>query len=137
MFNFLATRVKGRVAALALLSLVMLVSGCATSHVNRAASSRPFLFDQDTFAYPNELTWEYRFDAKGKWSGHKRQPPPEYALHCFVVARTARQFFENATFDPNQPKVSEGEYRSLVRKVASSRLIGDPSKRQKIMIPGY
>src|SRR5271166_2470377 len=65
-----------------------------------AACARRFEFERDTFAYPNELVWEYRCDANGKWTTRRRATKPSYSQHCFVVSRCACQFFENAVFDP-------------------------------------
>src|SRR5881628_1141479 len=75
------------------LFLALFAAGCASSS-RQQSFSRPFTFGHDTFAYANELVWEYQFDdATGKTSHHKRVPPPDYTHHCFVVARAAKQFF--------------------------------------------
>src|SRR3989442_14976755 len=52
---------------LSLLALVGLLCGCATSHETSTASTRRFDFQRDTFAFPNELRWEYFYDASEKW----------------------------------------------------------------------
>jgi len=81
---------------------------------------RRFEFGRDTFAFANELLWEYRFDAAtGKTTFHRREPKPGYALRCFVLARVARQFLYHAQFDPNQKVVGDETYRRLIRKVVS------------------
>src|SRR6266481_8908904 len=77
--------------------------GCATHRTEPTGDARRFDFSEDTFAYPNELLWEYHYDANGKWTAYKREPRPTYAQHCFVVARCVKQFFEHARFDPRQP----------------------------------
>src|SRR5262249_38046612 len=73
----------------------------------------------------------------GKWVHNRREPEPDYTHHCFVVARSARQFFENAKFDPTQPIAGEADYRRLISRVVSV----DPSHplpdSKKIVIPGY
>ena len=56
-------------------------------------------FSADTFAYANQLTWIYGHDANGKWTSHRREPKPDYTLHCFIVARSTAQFFLTARFD--------------------------------------
>jgi hypothetical protein len=99
--------------------------------------ARPFDFQKDTFAYANELVWEYHFDADGKWVHERREPQPDYTHHCFVVARSARQFFENATFDPAQPVASEETYRRLIRRVVSVDPSHPLAESKKIVIPGY
>src|SRR5690349_19635037 len=82
------------------LSLLMTLCVCAS---HPFIGSRPFDFQRDTFSYGNDLVWDYHFDANGKWVHERHEPPSDYTHHCFVVARSARQFFENATFDTNRP----------------------------------
>ena len=101
------------VRALTLLGCCSLL-GCATP-TPIPARARPFSFEQDTFAFANELAWEYQFDAEtGEASHSPRVPSPEYHHHCFVVARSARQFFAHARFDPNLPRVAPEIYRELI-----------------------
>lgn len=110
--------------------------GCATSH-QLATPDHKFEFQNDTFAFPNELVWEYHYDTKGNWVSNRRNPPAEYAQHCFVLARSTRQFFLNARFDPTLPKADEKTYRELVRKVATSNPRHALPADGKIVIPGY
>src|SRR5882672_9361067 len=102
----------------------LLLAGCATSQPS-APGSRHFIFEQDTFAYANELVWEYHFDEHGKWTHRAREPKSDYTQHCFVVARSAKQFFQNARFDPAQPKADSATYRRRIREVVST----SPRKR--------
>jgi hypothetical protein len=123
-------------SALVSLVLLTLLAGCATDSHYRF--SRPFTFGEDTFSYANELVWEYEFDdATGKTSHRRREPAPDYTHHCFVVARAAKQFFQNARFDPAQPRASEEAYNQLVRRLVSvppRKILPDS---EKIVIPGY
>lgn len=116
---------------------IILLSGCATGPKADPAPPRAFNFQQDTFAYPNELVWEYFYDTNGVWKNRRREPKPTYSLHCVVVARSARQFFDFARFDPQQPVADEATYRRLVRRVIRT----NPRRRipleQRIVIPGY
>lgn len=100
--------------------------------------ARRFEFPRDTFAFANELLWEYHFDpASGKTAFHKREPKPEYAHRCFVLTRSARQFLYHARFDADQKVAEDETYRQLIREVASrSPRIPCESERQ-IVIPGY
>jgi hypothetical protein len=116
---------------------LVVVCGCATKPTSDPAQSRRFDFDQDTFAFPNELVWEYKYDENGKWTTHKREPSPTYSLHCFVVARADRQFFYHARFDPEQPIAGEATYRQLVRRVMSCSPRQPSPEPEKIVIPGY
>ncbi len=122
-----------------LLLLAALSGGCATQHFDSAPSAgRPFAIQQDGFAYANELMWEYRYDpATGKLTHHRPQKPPDYTHHCFVVARSARQFFEHARFDPDLPVAEVATYRRLIRRVVSISPRRILPEDQRIIIPGY
>jgi len=116
--------------------LVLLLCGCAGPKT--LTSSRPFVFGQDTFAFNNEIVWDYHIDPDtGKTTHSRHLPPPTYSHHCFVVARAARQFFQHARFDGNLPVADEATYRRLIDQVASI----DPERRlpdeKKVVIPGY
>ena len=121
----------------ALLFLALFLNGCTTCQHSTLAGSRHFDFDRDTMAFANELIWEYYFDDQGKWVSHAREPKPDYSLHCFVVARSVRQFFQNARFDAALPKATEAEYRTLVRRVVSSSPRKPLPPDKQIIIPGY
>jgi len=116
--------------------LSTLVGGCATRCV-REANDRPFVFGRDTFSYRNDLVWEYVFDdTTGKTSHRTRDPRPEYTHHCFAVARSARQFFQFARFEPTLPQVDDVSYRKLINQVVAR----DPMRcgvAERIVIPGF
>jgi hypothetical protein len=102
------------------------------------AGNRPFEFPADAFAYPNELKWEYKLDpASGTMKAEPRSPPPSYALHCFVMARSARQFFLHARFAANEPKATRACYRHLVRLVLERSPRVRHEDEQRVVIPGY
>lgn len=109
--------------------------GCATHR--EFAGPRPFNFQRDTFSYANLLVWDYRFDDQGRWVHQRHEPEPDYTHHCFVVARSARQFFQHAQFDPTKPVADESTYRRLIHQVVAI----DPARvlppGKKIVIPGY
>ncbi len=127
---------KLRVWSLAL-GTAAILSLCGCAGHRPFIGTRPFDFQKDTFAYANDLTWVYHYDANGKWVHERREPRPDYHQHCFVVARSARQFFENARFDPTQPIATEQTYRRLIRRVVSI----DPSRplddSKRIVILGF
>jgi hypothetical protein len=122
---------------LPLTGLIVLLCGCAASTPTASTPRRPFNFQKDTFAYPNDLVWEYHFDDQGKWVNQPRKPKPDYTHHCFVVARSARQFFEYATFDPTKPVADAQTYRQFVRQVTSIDPRKNVPRTGKIIIPGY
>ncbi|MEW6304619.1 MAG: hypothetical protein AB1705_14180 [Verrucomicrobiota bacterium] len=121
-----------------LLLFALLAAGCASSRTSTANQPRPFRFETDSFAYANELILEYRFDdATGQRTTLRRDPKPDYALHCFVVARAARQFFRNARFDPALPVADDTTYRRLIRQVVQTSARRAVPEEKKITIPGF
>jgi hypothetical protein len=101
-------------------------------------AARRFDFERDTFAFPNELVWEYHFDtATGQTRAVRRRPAPGYALHCFVLIRTARQFFYHARFDPSAERVDDLAYRRLIRAVLAGPPRRPSSPERRVVIPGY
>lgn len=109
--------------------------------VENPAKCRPprhFDFGRDSFAFANELIWEYRFDAaSGRTTFLRREPRPDYAHRCFVLARAARQFLYHAKFEPERPAADEETCRCLIRRVLSRdpRRPGAPG--EAILFPGY
>jgi hypothetical protein len=129
-FRWLATR---SVAA----ALALLLSGCASSQPVAGSDRRPFDFQRDTFAYANELVWDYYYDEHGHWVNKPHKPKPDYTHHCFVVARSTRQFFEHARFDPTLPKTDTATYRRLVHQVLALNADRELPESRKVVIPGY
>lgn len=119
------------------LSAATLLPGCVTTPSSAEHPHRPFIFDQDTFSYANELVWEYRFDEQGKWTSRHREPKPDYTHRCFVVARSAKQFLQHARFDPDRPKAGADTYRRLIHQVISTSPRKELPEGRKIVIPGY
>jgi hypothetical protein len=117
--------------------LVLMAGCCTTSKPLPPPSAHRFDPARDTFAFRNELKWEYHFDPDGKWRGKKRDPAPDYSLHCFVLARSAKQFFLNARFNPAAPRTNENAYRDLVHRVVKSNSRHDLPPEKEIEIPGY
>lgn len=120
-----------------LLLALLLTGGCATSRPVRVADARPFNFQTDTFAYANGLVWEYGFDASGQWVSKRREPPADYTHHCFVVARSAKQFFLHARFDPALPPPDDAACRRLIRQVTARSARDGSAPEDKIVVPGY
>lgn len=119
----------------ALLLCCLLFTGCVSRQP--FTGPRPFQFQTDTFAFANELVWDYYFDEQGRWVHKRHKPDPDYTHHCFVVTRSARQFFQHAQFDSTLPVADEKTYRKLIERVVDI----DPARvlpeGKKIVIPGY
>lgn len=114
---------------------LLLTGGCATQSVSQR-SARRFDFSKDTFHYANELLWVYfRDPSTGKMNHRRQEPVPDYTHHCFVVARSTKQFFELARFEPSQPKLDEDGYRKLVKQLMRESPRHIPA--DKIVFPGY
>jgi hypothetical protein len=117
--------------------LCLLMAGCASPRTESGNVPRPFTFEQDTFAYANELVWEYGYDQSGRWRGRARDPKPDYTHHCFVVARSAKQFFMHARFDPDAAVADDLTYRRLIRSVLRSSPRRGRLEETRVVIPGY
>jgi hypothetical protein len=103
-----------------------------------AELARKFDFERDTFSFANELVWVYRLDpATGSMVTRKNNPPPQYTHRCFVMVRSARQFFYHARFNANRPPAAAETYRRLIRQVVG-RSPRHPSREpDKLVFPGY
>lgn len=102
------------------------------------AEPRRFLFERDTLSFANELVWRYALDpATGRMAVSRNNPPPAYAHRCFVMVRTARQFFYHARFDASQPKAGAATSRKLVAEVVGRSPRRPCPEDQRVVIPGY
>ncbi len=101
-------------------------------------SPRPFHFQRDTFAFRNELFWEYRFDpVTGKTTTFNNNPRPNYAHRCFIMVRSVRQFHYHARFEPGLPVADEPTYRRLVRQIVSRTPRCPSAEVEQVVVPGY
>jgi hypothetical protein len=108
------------------------------SRITTRVATRVFDFYAETFSYPNELVWEYQFDPQtGKTTTRKNDPAPVYAHHCFVVVRSARQFFLNARFLPDRPAVDTNGYREIIRAVTGRSASRQSPASDRIAVPGF
>lgn len=104
--------------------------------MDRGGAPRPFVFEEDTFAYTNELVWVYRYEADGGWVTEKRVPEPEYAQRCFAMARGAQQFLRHARFDTDAAGVDAEELRRRVREVLGRNTRRRESGEPPVILPG-
>lgn len=102
-----------------------------------AIATRQFDFFRDTFAFRNELYWEYLLDERtGKTTTRKNEPPPTYAHRCFVVVRSVRQFLFHARFHENAPACSDEEFARRIRAVVR-RSDWRAEEGERIEFPGF
>jgi hypothetical protein len=98
---------------------------------------RRFVFERDSFAFANELLWEYRLAPdSGQMKFSPRVPKPDYTHRCFVLVRAARQFLYHARFD-GQEIADDAAYRRLVRATVSRNPRRAASPQEQIFIPGF
>jgi hypothetical protein len=97
-----------------------------------------FQFERDTFAYANELVWEYRLEeGSDTMATFRNDPPPTYAHRCFVMVRAARQFLYHARFDAALPVADAQTYRERIREVISRSPRKLSPEAERVVIPGY
>ncbi|MGV3772900.1 MAG: hypothetical protein ACO1QB_08365 [Verrucomicrobiales bacterium] len=123
-------------ASLFLLALLLLGQGCASRETQAIrVPGRPFQFHADKLAFTNETVWKYQFQPDGSRKVVRRNPGPEYSLHCFVMSITTRSFFYHAAFDPTEPRETPERYQQLVDEI----LDRNPREvsRDPVIIPGY
>lgn len=101
-------------------------------------TERGFEFERDTFTFANDLVWKYELDPTGEnMIMSSNTAPPDYSHRCFVMVRSARQFFGHARFDPNQPIVPEKQYLKLIQQVVRRNPRRTAPAHERITIPGY
>ena len=97
-----------------------------------------FDFDRDTFAFANELLWEYQVDPTTRKTYFQRRiPAPSYSHRCFGVVRSARQFWYHSTFEPELPRIAPKAYRCLAREVLARSPRIPSATAERVRFPGY
>ena len=113
------------------LAFAIVAAGCASappspSTLANVAAAAGFVFDRDTFAFPNEIR------------AFSDDRDDLYANYCFVVARGLRQFFQFARFDPAASPLDRAGYVERVRQVVERPPWSRPIPLDaRVVIPGY
>ena len=115
--------------------LALLTYGCVATS---PPSGPVFDFNRDTFAYANQLRWQYQVDiASGTLAMSSRDEPARFGQRCPLMVRMVRQFHYGALFAPQFPKLTKADYKVLIARV----LEHDPRLEQvapnPVLIPGY
>ncbi len=104
----------------------------------RFLAPRRFDFARDSFAFANELLWEYRPDpARGTMTFARRQPRPLYAHRCFVLTRAARQFLYHARFDSALAPADDDTYRRQICQTMARNPRQACEPARQIVFPGF
>jgi len=116
----------------------LLLFACALIVASATAWSRPFNFQSDTFAFKNQLYYDYKSISDTEIQIFKRRhgKAPDFSRHCFQMCRAVVQFYKFAEFRPDLPKASESEYREVVRRISRVPAWSSGPKT-KIIVPGY
>jgi hypothetical protein len=100
-----------------------------------AAPTDGFDFKRDTLSFANWTVFTYE---NGHIVSHKNQFGHHYSRRCFVMTRTAAQFYKFARFEPSVAKLDDNELRKRIRAITRKPPWHDPLPSEKrIVIPGY
>jgi hypothetical protein len=99
---------------------------------------RAFDAQRDVFAFANETVWNYQ-DGEVKWEQDDPRNPDgvHYTRRCFVLARSAAQFWRFAQFAPEEPPASRAELAKRIRTVVARPLWHRLGDEAKVAIPGF
>lgn len=103
-----------------------------------AGAPPPFHYGTDTFSFANETVWNYVDGSVQASKGGAAEQKREYTRRCFVVARSAVQFWKFARFEPDAPPLASDALADRIREV-TERSVWLPAlpENQKIVFPGY
>lgn len=99
-----------------------------------ALSARTFEPHRDGFAFANETVFAYGVD-EGRLHMQAKEEQAAYSRRCFVMTRSALQFWNFAEFQPKAARLTEAEYRHRVRQI-----VGTPvwsGRRMRVALPGF
>ncbi len=91
---------------------------------------------RDAFSFANDTAREYLTDEHGNITSRRRDKEPNFAHACFLLCRATMQFAQFARFEPEKPKLSQKEYRRLLKELFRIP-VWYRGARGKIAIPGY
>src|SRR5215510_10995207 len=97
----------------------------AVTFARAGGISAEFRFDRDTFAFANEMVFEYHdgHASLRKSSATKRDA---YNRHCFVMSRTAMQFKKFARFDPDSTPLDDASLAARIRALTRQATWTEP-----------
>ena len=121
-----------RKGVLALLGLVV-----AAQSPKAHAAANKFSYARDTFAFANVTVFKYY-----RGIAFLRSPSEEdrklYTRRCFVMTRTAVQFYKFARFDPNGRPLDDRELARRIRAVTRrAPWHAALPENERIVFPGY
>lgn len=97
--------------------------------------AREFDPRRDAFAFANETVLKYAVNEARRLEIGKRETAAVVAHSCFLFTRSVMQFWKFARFDPRRERLSEEEYRGLLRSLF--RIPVWSARPERIVFPGY
>jgi hypothetical protein len=129
---------SSRIKNIALLTALFSLQALGAYEPPAAPAARPFNYDTDTFAFANETVWNYVNGAVRDEPSQANKHQREYTRRCFVVTRSAVQFWKFARFDPHAPALSSNQLAERIRQVTERSVwLPSLSKDKRIVFPGY
>ena len=118
------------------LAFVLLLPSVVRAYEPPAQSApRPFIYPTDTYAFKNETVWNY---AGGKVQGGPDAKKREYTRRCFVLCRSAVQFWKFARFDAREKPLDDDQLARRIRQVTERSVwLPDLAKKDRVVFPGY
>ena len=116
-----------------LLGLLAFVAGSV------AALASDFRFERDTLSFANSTVFQYEGGyAQTRTKTEVGEKPKRYTRRCFVMSRSALQFYKFARFEPKAPALDDTELAHRVRAVTRLQP-WKPAwpKNERIVFPGY
>jgi hypothetical protein len=108
----------------------------AVPSAHSSATTPAFNFEHDTFAFANQTVFEYR---EGQaYLRKKSDQQKRYNRHCFVLCRTAIQFYKFARFDPQSAPLDDKALAVRIRSVSRQQAWAPPlPEDQRVVFPGH
>jgi hypothetical protein len=102
------------------------------------AQSRAFCLQNDVFAFPNETIWHHE-NGRARWerAGKGTTDGEKYMRRCFVLTRSAAQFWRFARFAPDQPRTSTAELARRIRLVVGRPICNAARYPERITLGGF
>jgi hypothetical protein len=106
--------------------------------MNTLAPPRTFCLRNDVFAFPNETIWHHE-NGRARWERAEKGAAggEKYMRRCFVLTRSAAQFWRFARFDPAQPALTATELAARIRAVVARPLWNVARYPERVTIPGF
>jgi hypothetical protein len=106
--------------------------------MNSIAPPRTFCLQNDVFAFPNETIW-YHKNGRALWerAGPRTAGGEKYMKRCFVLTRSAAQFWRFARFAPDQPRPTAAELARCIRAVVDRPLWNAKRHPERVTIGGF